>query len=675
MKKFFTLILLSIIAFNAIHAEVSWKLSNDGTTLTISGTDMPDNYHPWENVCHQIKKVVIENGVTNIGNGAFYYCKECSSIPIPNTVKSIGEYAFGYCSSLTSITIPNSVTSIGNEAFYECSNLASIIIPNSVTSIGEYVFEYTKWYKDLPDGLVYAGSVLYNYKGTMPANTNIVVKEGIKTIRDRAFYDCSVLTSITIPNSVTSIGEVAFSGCSGLTSIIIPSSVTSIGDYAFYGCAGLTSIIVENGNKKYDSRDNCNAIIETKTNSLIKGCKKTIIPNTVTSIGYAAFYKCSDLTSITIPNSVKSIEDCAFSDCSGLTSITIPNSMTSIGEEAFMNCSGLTSATIGNSVESIGMGAFYRCSGIKEIYSWNTTPPRFGDKYVVRGGPRDPFDGMNTLHAKVFVPEGSGDAYRYAPYWMGFLNIYEMEYSPVLSEADPITISDNASTITMGYYKEKTLTYEREGNAISKDCYTSFCLPFAVNPVDAQFKAVYVSVGVALYNTETNTLRIGFYKSEEIIPAGTPFLAQLAVDDKVVIKNALPVNYNSNEPNVKKNVVHTFNYSDKEGLMSENNNYAINFSGTYKQISSTNTYKFNADGSVGLSANVSPFRAYISIAKNSTNAKIVTSFDEDTELTGIMDFIKPNVDLPVYDLNGRAVNEKTLKSGVYIKNGKKVVIK
>ena len=595
-----------MIAFNAIHAEITWTLSDDGT-LTISGTDMPDyGFYdsPWDSQREKIKKVVIEKGVTNIGNNAFYTCSALTSITIPNSVTSIGGGTFCACSSLTSITIPNSVTTIGLQAFMYCSSLTSITIPNSVTSIEAQAF---------------CGCGL----------SSVTIPNSVTSIGLNAFYGCSGLTSITVPNSVTSIEAQAFYGCTGLTSITIPNSVKSIGNGAFEGCSGLTSIIVKKENKKYDSRDNCNAIIETESNTLIIGCKNTIIPNSVTSIG----------------------------------------------NHAFENCTGLTSITIPNSVISIGCGAFYNCSGIKEIYSWNTTPPSIVDIYAVRGSSTNPFSGMNTLHAKVFVPEGSGDAYRYAPYWMDFLNIYEMEYSPALSEAEPITISDNASTITKGYYKEKTLTYEREGNAIRKECYVSFCLPFAVNPVDAQFKAVYVPVGVALYNTETNTLRIGFYKSEEIIPAGTPFLAQLAVDDKVVIKNALPVNYNSNEPNVKKNVVRTFNYSDKGGLMSENNNYAINFSGTYKKISPTNTYTFNADGSVGLSANVSPFRAYVTIAKNSTNAKIVTSFDEDTELTGIMELIKPNVDLPVYDLNGRAVDENALKSGVYIKNGKKVIIK
>ena len=184
-------------------------------------------------------------------------------------------------------------------------------------------------------------------------------------------YSNEYTGSVTIPStvtyngttySVTRIGEDAFSICRGLTSVTIGNSVTSLGEGAFYHCKDLTSIIVEDANSTYDSRDNCNAIIETATNTLIAGCQNTTIPNSVTSIGEGAFVYCSGLTSVTIPNSVTSIGNGAFAECSSLTSVTIGNSVTTIEYAAFMSCDALTSITIPNSVTSIGEYAFYECS-------------------------------------------------------------------------------------------------------------------------------------------------------------------------------------------------------------------------------------------------------------------------------------------------------------------------
>ena len=221
--------------------------------------------------------------------------------------------------SIKNIIIKDGVTSIGEDAFQSCKGLTSVTIPNSVTSIG-----------------------------------------------DEAFSGCTNLTSVTIPNSVTSIGWRAFDACYGLTSVTIPNSVTSIGDWAFVACTGLTSIEVESDNRFYDSRNNCNAIIETATGKLIQGCISTVIPDDVTSIGDWAFAFCSGLTSVTIPNSVTSIGECAFEGCSGLTAITIPNSVTSIGFSAFNGCDGLTSVTIPNSVTSFS-DAFRNCRGLTSV--------------------------------------------------------------------------------------------------------------------------------------------------------------------------------------------------------------------------------------------------------------------------------------------------------------------
>ena len=189
----------------------------------------------------------------------------------------------------------------------------------------------------------------------------------VTSLGDHCFLGCRGLTSITIPNSVTSLGIGCFWGCTGLTSITIPNSVTSLGSLCFADCARLESIEVESGNTVYDSRENCNAIIETSSNTMIAGCKNTKIPNSVTSLGDGCFQYCSGLTSITIPNSVTSLGQSCFYGCTGLTSINIPNSVTSLGNYCFSGCTGLTSITIPNSVTSLGWGCFSGCNSLSTI--------------------------------------------------------------------------------------------------------------------------------------------------------------------------------------------------------------------------------------------------------------------------------------------------------------------
>ena len=296
-------------------------------------------------------------GLTSIGGAAFYGCIGLTSVEIPNSVTSIQNQAFRECTGLTSVVIPNSITSIGGAAFYGCTGLTSVEIGNSVTSIG-----YT------------------------------------------AFRGCTGLNSMEIPNSVTSIGDWAFYGCTGLTSVEIGNSVTSIGNYAFEGCSGLEQIVVDTGNTVYDSRNNCDAIIETATNTLIAGCKNTVIPNSVTSIGNYAFRNCTGLTSVVIPNSVTSIGGSAFYGCTGLTSVEIPNSVTSIREWVFYGCTGLTSMTVHAEI-----------------------PPTLGG---------DVFDG--NMGIPVYVPCGSMEAYQNAEGWSAFTNYQCLDNTNILFADDNV---------------------------------------------------------------------------------------------------------------------------------------------------------------------------------------------------------------------------------------------
>lgn len=304
--------------------DCTWTI--DGTVLTISGNGKMKSYAsndgaPWGK---NITEVIINNGVTNIGDSSFFECKKLTNIVISDTVTDIGSFAFLNCDELMDIILPDSIKSIGNHAFSGCKGLINIGIP-----------------------------------------------EGIKSIGDGTFYNCIGLTSIVIPNSVTSIGEYAFNGCKGLTSITIPYSVTNIDRMAFYNCDNLNEVNITDIIKWcnidfYDAYSNplCYA-----HNLYLNGetVKKIVIPENMTEIKNYIFYNCVGLTKVTIPNSVKSIGDYAFRGCGGLTSITIPSSVKSIGEYAFADCSGLTSVKIPSSITSISNGTFYNCTGLISI--------------------------------------------------------------------------------------------------------------------------------------------------------------------------------------------------------------------------------------------------------------------------------------------------------------------
>ena len=336
--------------------------------------------------------------VSAIGSGAFSYCSYITSVVIPNTVRIIGEEAFYYC-GMNTVSIPGSVTKIRDEAFAYCRTLTSVVIPNSVDSLGERVFYYCDSLISavIGNGVTAISSSAFSCCERLAA---ISIPASVTVIDGNAFWSCFALTSIDIPNSVTTIGDFAFYQCRNLASVAIPSSVTSIGGSAFGSCDNITSIAVAQGNAVYDSRNDCNALIETATNTLIKGCVSTVIPGTITSIGVSAFSGCSGLTSVTLPNGLTSIGNHAFSGCSGLTSVTLPNGLDSIGSYAFSGCSGLTSIALPGTLTTIKGSAFSNCSGLTSVIlpASVTSIPHDYDLGT------NPFSGCNNLASIVVEP-------------------------------------------------------------------------------------------------------------------------------------------------------------------------------------------------------------------------------------------------------------------------------
>ena len=357
---FTTLLLLCVTMVSAHDFEVDGIyyniLSEDDKTVEV--TYKGNNYDSYSNEytgCVVIPESVTYNGktysVTIIGSRAFCGCNGLTNIEIPNSVTDIQVCAFEGCTSLKDLCIEDGTATLslgyndweydarGQGLFYDCpletlylgrnlsydtsykygyspfynnETLTSVTIGNSVTSIGEYVF--------------YGCSNL----------TNVEFGDSVTNIGEYAFYGCSNLINVDFGDSVTNIGEYAFYDCYSLTNVEVGNSVTNIGNYAFSRCSNLASVIVAVENTRYDSRDNCNAIIETQTNTLIAGCQNTIIPNSVTSIEKYAFDGCTSLTSIVIPNSITSIVDYAFYGCTELrTVVNFSNLTFSKGKDSY----------------------------------------------------------------------------------------------------------------------------------------------------------------------------------------------------------------------------------------------------------------------------------------------------------------------------------------------------
>ena len=375
--------------------NITWTLDDAGT-LTISGEGEMGKFqysegYPWLSRMNEIKAVRIEDGVTNIGGGAFDNGVPITAVSIPDSVTAIGEFAFSNCINLKSLTIPDSVTDIGVRAFYKCWGLTAMEIPKSVTKIHNRAFDSCSGLTGIQvadenpnyasmDGVLFDKEFAALLACPEGKKGSYRIPDSVTSIEESAFYGCSGLTSVKIPEGVTSIEPSTFANCVGLTSVAIPKGVTGIGRCAFDSCSRLTSVTIPEGvtdiGRAAFSR--CTSLksvnnpegVTSIGSEAFWGCSKltdVTIPDSVTSIGFSAFSGCTSLRSMRIPKNVAAIEENTFYGCTGLTSVTILEGVTKIGESAFSGCSGLTAVKIPGSVVSIGKSAFDGCSSLTSV--------------------------------------------------------------------------------------------------------------------------------------------------------------------------------------------------------------------------------------------------------------------------------------------------------------------
>ena len=415
----------SIIIPNGVITIGEWAFSECTSLPSINLPDGITAIKEWTFAnCQNLTSITIPNGVKTIGRQAFSGCISMVSVTIPESVTIIDVLAFAYCDLLPSINIPNSVTTIGAEAFMFCISLTSVTLSNSITAIEKMTFRFCE------------------------SLTSITIPNGVTKIGIAAFGGCTNLPSINIPNSVTTIESTAFSYCTSLLSVTIPSSVTKIGDYAFPMCTSLTAIEVDNGNNHYTS-DGGVLLNKDKTTLICypvgKAASTYLLPGSVTKIENGAFSGCVNLisievengnnhftsetgvlfnkdkttlvcypigkpeTSYIIPNSVTTIGYDAFYGSPNLTSITIPNTVAKFRERAFCHCQGLTSITFPKSVKSIEYAAFLDCTSLTSITSFNLVPVKI--ELGVFGVPQT---------CTLTVPTSAVSAYQSANVWKEF---------------------------------------------------------------------------------------------------------------------------------------------------------------------------------------------------------------------------------------------------------------
>ena len=572
---------------------------------------------------------------TTIGESAFQGCSALNSINFTNLPSVIGAGAFGGCSALTNVEL-GALTTINPFTFSGCTGLTTINIPSSVTSIGESAFQ-----------------------GCGKLSIDLVLPEGLTTIGNEAFAGCATIKTLSLPNTLTTIGDGALGGLSSIPSLYIPSSVTSIGEMAFIGLCNAHSIIVDEDNTKYDSRNNCNALIETKKGKLLVGCRNSFIPDGVKSLERAAFAHLPIRTAI-LPNSVETIKEGAFSWCPNLQTLVFGSGVTDI-------------------TGAIHYSSGYYNSGPIDLYCYATTVPLAdGDAWY--------WGYSNIPGAKLHVPAESIEAYQTTSPWNLFPSIVAItgeEQFPVDVFLDASLDNTDILESRDGCYANVTFvnhTIYRDGD------WNTLCLPF--NMTKSQINSAFAGADIrtlngAAFNGGTLTLnftpKVGDDPLRPVegaissITAGTPYIVKWDAGEPLtdIIINGVTIDKTVRDQ--------TFNVGEGK---------SVTFKGTYNQLTYSQTdksvlflgtentlYYPESDATIGAE------HAYFKLVGLTTDdaalvrARIIFD-DEDDNATGIKSVKNgpSEADGQWYTITGVRLDGKPTTKGLYIYNGNKVFV-
>ncbi len=482
------------------------------STLLAASAAMADNITFLDS---HVKSVCVANWDTS-GDGELSM-EEAAAVTKLNSVFSFD----GTMASFPELQYFTGLTSIATYDFYSCKNLTTIVLPPQITSIGSSAF-----------------FGCYRLQ-------EIAIPEAVKKISEYAFNGCSGLQSVTLSEGLTTIGDYAFSACSSLQGIAIPASMTSIAASAFWSCPGLTTITVDEANAVYDSRDNCNGLIQSSTNTLLLGITTTVIPSTVTTIGPSAFYGNSRLQSITITEGVQTIDDSAFSGCTSLTTVILPTTLTSIGSNAFSGCKKLSLINFSSGLKTIGNAAFKGCTGLKKVLIPASVTKLNSNAFVecsrllkVAVMHTTPITVSTTVFpyykkATLYVPKGCREAYLDANVWKDFYAIVELGDNTLTAAVEPEEmVTGQATALTLSLNNDDFYSYRNlqtditlpDGFSLDANTITptdrSTGMTITVEPLEENvYRLTCASETAAVTGTEGALFTIGL-KADTSVPNG-----------------------------------------------------------------------------------------------------------------------------------------------------------